>query len=498
MKNKTNGMIWFFHIFFGIFYIVTIKSFISYLNTSNREHLHVAIIFFIVFPGIHFLLNKLFTSVDKREELIKKNKDTPWRWRDDWKRRKANPDSAQKVLFYVSLGLGILFTVIGVLIISGNEFQYKLRREDYKILVVCFFPVVGVYSLFQSIKHYLKLKRFKGSHISFDSDYGVLGSFFRGKFVTPFSFPAGTRFEFKISCVKVYEVKRGKETRQHRTELWSRTWIGKKLYQIPYTEVPIEIEIPKDLPETLPLQTFLDHDNPINFFGKKVPKRSRRGIEWKITIVDKLPEVDFDYSFEIPICKGVGTEHSVYTKAEALSDEVENLQRPEYFTTSHEDGYLNYIFNTSKANKASIVVCLFGIAFFSPGVGVLIYTFSNTLGVVSIFQIFMGTVFTLIGLLVFVLGVLTISFSQKITLGIDHLIYSNLSLFGLKEKRIFLNEVKSVKLESRYSSGTTKFYDILLFRQENQIEKLHKLAIKIPSEVEAQYLVQKLFPDLVI
>ncbi len=489
MTDKNRPLKIFLTIFFSFFYIMGANSLYSYFTKAqNDDHLIVGVVF-ILFPAfLHSIFHFSFKSRQRKDLLLKQYKDQLWAWREDWRQRYSSPVGNEKLKLYVQIAFAIVFSAIGGIFFT-NEVQSSLRRGDYIVLLILTFPLGGIFSGVGAIIQALKLKKFKGTKIKFHADHLCLGRLNRFDLTMPFPLPVGSKVSFNLICYNVYLQKSGKENQKRRDVLWDKSWQETYQQNSPYTHLSTQVEVPSDAPQTLVYHSYVKDENFIEFFGKKLPSYGQRGIEWILEVESDIEGIDFSFEFELPIFQGDALEDDLsFTKEELLQKDVTHLKNFQFISPIKEDGFDGYTIDSKKAIFACLGIAVFGLLFFVPGWWLIIQSFSSKISIMSVPKIFMGGVFSLLGGGIALLGLSTISFSQKIIFKKDHFEYSRLSLIGQRNKKVSFNAIKSAKIKTGVGVGNKSYYDLTLFEDLDKKNKYCSFWFNIPSKVEVAYL----------
>jgi len=361
----------------------------------------------------------------------------PWLWRDDWAQGYARSEWKPTAGMMIVMGLVVLlFSVPMLMNFPGGH--------PFRAVFVSVFPVTGFLLVGLSTVAQLRARKFKNVRFKLSGVPCVIGGKLQGRLEVEFVFPAGTTVDFSVNCVRSYVTGRG----DNRTR-WERIlWQERKTVTVETDGLTsyarIEVTLPYDAKET-------DSRNPDD------------EILWKVITSSKLPGLDFNAIFILPVFRTAASDPGLTTAAIEESDEkLLDGERPEnkkIVTGTAPDGGLLFYFGPSRNVRAATLISLFGVIFLGSG---LFFgfaagqTFSWILGMIPI--TFAGG----IGLLLLAYGVwLFLGTTTVEVLGRE--LHTRSTCLGIGRSRVIpASAIQDFQLHPGLQTGDQVWYDLRL------------------------------------
>ena len=211
----------------------------------------------------------------EQAELERRYPNQPWMWRPDWAQGRVDSDARGVMLF------AWVFTVFwnGVswvpLIVGFNQ----LPGDNWVLLLIALFPLVGLFLLTWAVRATLRYRKFGVSRLELTTLPGVVGGRLAGRIDTRLSeAPAGG---VRLSLDSIRLERSGKSTRERLLWKADQAVPAARLSQgFEGVSIPIDFPIPRDAEES--------------------SSGSYRSL-WRLSADAAVAGVDFQASFEVPV-----------------------------------------------------------------------------------------------------------------------------------------------------------------------------------------------------
>jgi hypothetical protein len=442
-RNNPSGWL----ILFGLVFTVpgiavgvsTVRKIVSGAADAKQIVLGLTLAVLFVVAGIGLMVwGRVAGRIAARNTArMAEHPNEPWLWRGDWAQGYARSEWKPTAGMMIVMGLVfLLFSVPMLMNFPGGH--------PFRAIFVSVFPVTGFLLVGLSTVAQLRARKFKNVCFKLSGVPCVIGGKLQGRLEVEFVFPAGTTVDFSVNCVRSYVTGRG----DNRTR-WERIlWQERKTVTVETDGLTsyarIEVTLPYDAKET-------DSRNPDD------------EILWKVITSSKLPGLDFNAIFILPVFRTAASDPGLTTAAIEESDEkLLDGQRPEnkkIVTGTAPDGGLLFYFGPSRNVRAATLISLFGAIFLGSG---LFFgfaagqTFSWILGMIPI--TFAGG----IGLLLMAYGVwLFLGTTTVEVLGRE--LHTRSTCLGIGRSRVIpASAIQDFKLHPGLQTGEQVWYDLRL------------------------------------
>ena len=385
----------------------------------------------------------------EKEVLQEAHSEEPWLWRKEWQGNdfKCQTKSAFKVMlsFAIIWNLISLPGTIGVLH-EGNYFKEPLQ------LLVFLFPLVGLGMIVMTVIYYRREKEFGDSKLVLEQTPLVIGGRNSGKVIINGELKE-REVMLTLSCQKVTRRRSGKETRTTTKILWQDDQrLPVQQHQSQQFAVDFEVKIPEGWPES--------SDSDVN-----------NRIEWILKVEQKQKGPDLQLMFELP---AFVVAHRVEVEppqedlfSEQGSDETALSKGGDWRYLDVVESFSNYgkeyYFRPFRHKTLGISTLIFGLVFFSIGLGIFIADTSY------LFLITFGAV----GLLLFFIGLHVLLFKSKVAVSSGVLICRKGALLN-KTYRFNKSDISKITRASNMSSGDKQYYHIAVNTKDGRKETIAK------------------------
>ncbi|MDP2226721.1 MAG: DUF3592 domain-containing protein [Moraxellaceae bacterium] len=214
----------------------------------------------------------------KDKEPLPADAAEPWRLRPEWASPVLRADNKSGV--WVLWGFALLWTALSLPVTFAVPSE--LAKGNQAILIGLLFPLIGVGLVVSAIYASLAARKFGATVLTLDPYPGRIGGQVGGDIVAPVPFQADLAFEVSLSCVRVHETGTGKNRRTSRSPHWQET---RHLLGEPTAEGHTRIWFSFATPADLPASEDVSDDYT----------------EWRLTAGAKLPGIDFDREWPLPV-----------------------------------------------------------------------------------------------------------------------------------------------------------------------------------------------------
>jgi len=318
-----------------------------------------------------------------------------------------------------------------------DEISRIQKTEDYLLLLILLFPLVGVFLIWQAIKGSILYFRYGQSLLRLDPNPGQAGGQVGGDIELSKPLPLDAQCEVRLECLHSYETRNSKGHKRISTSLsWQDSITVRGRREAGKTRVPFLFDVPADLPATQPKSTDWHH--------------------WQLHICADIPGLDLALDFEVPVQKGEAKSR-IRIPGHARQQQLQRSQQLAQVLNVEQQG--DTLFMHSRYGRelvGSVMMALFGAIFFGVGVGI---------GVVGMgagllewpLKLLFCTVFGGIGLLLLLAGITTPT--TRLETAIDrHSVHVRRWFLGklVYQKTIALDEVSRLETHKKSSNSNGK------------------------------------------
>jgi hypothetical protein len=286
----------------------------------------------------------------KNRETMARDPEKPWLWRDDWAQGYAKAEWKSNAAIMSVIGAAFLLFSVPMLM---NLPAALLREHPFQTALVLFFPVVGVLLLGQSALSTLRARKFRDTRLRLSSVPSATGGKLQGRVEAGFVFPPEAAVDLTLSCVRSYVSGSGDDRTRWEKILWQERNTGAASTDGQATYIAVEFALPYDAQ------------------GTDV-RNSDDEILWKLIASSKLPGLDFNATFPVPVFKTAGGDPALTTAALEAHDEArlagaQPAGSKIVTRAARSGGYLFY-FGAARNKRAAAIFSLFGAVFLGSGI----------------------------------------------------------------------------------------------------------------------------------
>jgi len=331
--------------------VSTIRKLILGAIDAKQVVLGLSIALIFAGAGIGLIVWGRFAAriAAQNRETMARNPDKPWLWRDDWAQSYARAEWKSTAGMMTVIGLGFLVLFVPMMV---NLPATLLREHPFQTGLVFLLPVVGFLLVGQSVVASLRARKFKDVRLKLSSVPCVIGGKLHGTVEADFIFPPGTTIDFTVNCVRSYVSRSGSDRTRWERTLWQERQTLAIATDGRTSYAPFEITLPYDAKET-------DTRNPDD------------EILWRVTARSKLPGLDFNAIFILPVFKTEASDPTLTAAAIEAHDETllagERPKDSKIVKGIAPDGGLLFYFGPARNNRAAIFAGVFGSIFLGAG-----------------------------------------------------------------------------------------------------------------------------------
>lgn len=255
-------------------------------SVVNRDMRWIAagmdLIFIIIFGGFGLLIFIGIFRVPNREKDLTQPPyySRPWLANDGW--QTATINSMAKTTMYSAWVYTVLWNAASAPV-SFLVYDEVLTENNYAALIGLLFPLVGFGLLIRAAKRASEWKKFGNSPVVLDPFPGSIGGHVGGSIDLNYPFEKSAQFFVTLACIRSYEHRSGNERRREETVLWQDTAAAYTERSINGTRIIFRFEVPKNLKPSDALKNGSDYHL------------------WRLHLKGKLPGIDIDRDYEIPV-----------------------------------------------------------------------------------------------------------------------------------------------------------------------------------------------------
>lgn len=435
-------------------------------RTEGPVLIAVSLVFAAVGAGIAFGVWKGQKKVERARQLREQFADQPWQWEERWASGRISSEEGKGVVFIW------LFAVFwnGVTLPAVLAIPRELEKGNKGILFILLFVVVGLGLLYAAITTTLRWKKFGSSVFEMASVPGVPGRRLGGVVHVNVELRPEDGFRLKLSCVNRVTTGSGKNRRTSENLLWEEEHVmQRELLEHDWTRtaIPVSFKIPSNQPET------------------SRERGSNDTIHWKLDVTARVPGLDYQAHFEVPVFRTgdgeaeTGTEEDIDPAAPFRAKEKEFHQPPQSgIRVRIGSGKSKEILFAAARNPGAATA--FTLVLGGLMIGMMC---AIRFGAPIIFTIILG----LIAAMVF-LGVVSLWFKVTRIVADKALlrVYRGLLTAAKQVKSIPTADVKDIALKVSMQMGNKLYYDIHVHTRDG---KETAIAHFIRDKREAEWLI---------
>ena len=286
--------------------------------------------------------------------------------------------------FFAVIWNGISFPAI----IAGWDDIRSIRSgEDYLLLLIFLFPLVGLFLFWQAIKGSILHVRYGKSRLHLDPNPGQAGGQVGGEILLSKALPLDTECEVRLECLHSRETRNAKGERRISTSVrWQDMMMVRGRIEAGKTRVQFLFDVPADLPASQPKSKDWNH--------------------WRLHVAADIPGLDLALDFDVPVDQGE-KKSLIRIPGRERQQQLQRSQALALTLNTEQKGntlYLNSVYGREMAG--SLLAFLFGSIFFGAGVFIGWADMGPALIEIPVKLLFC-TVFGGVGLLIMVIGLLT-------------------------------------------------------------------------------------------
>ena len=202
------------------------------------------------------------------------------KWMDigEWKQGRIR--SGAQSLIWISLLFGVAFT--GLSAPAVLAIPDELAKENYMILVVLLFPLVGISALGLFVYSLMAWRKYGVTELILDPAPGSIGGDFGGRIETRIPYHADNKVNITLNCQRLRTTGSGKNRSTKTTTKWQREGLATINRSADGgTEIAFRFDIPENLPQS--------------------ERASSNYHRWVLQLDCELPGIDFNRSFTVPV-----------------------------------------------------------------------------------------------------------------------------------------------------------------------------------------------------
>lgn len=392
--------------------------------------------------------------------------ESPWLWRSDWASGRI-VDSSWATMFTAWIFAGfwnLISSTGGVLGVRA-----AIQEEKPAALLVLLFPLVGIGLLVWAVRATLRYRKYGVSRLELAAVPAVIGRTLIGTVRAPASVPADGGFQVTLSCIRLESSGSEKNSSTSEKILWQdeRRVVGQpsRSAGAMETHIPVAFRIPGDAEAC----DDTDSDNRVL---------------WRLHLSAKVPGVDYESTFEVPVFRTSASQHPLSSDEERLTQVTlvtDEYQQPadSRITVSSSRRGIEVFFPAARNPGAAISLSLFLLLWLGC-IALLMY-----FGAPIVFPIVTG----LLGLLILI-GVLDLWLEvSRLSVDGGTLTWATGYLFPSRESTLSVSEIADVVASIGMQAGTTLYYDVVVVRKNG---KKIKVGRSVRNKQEAEWLAARI------
>ena len=259
--------------------------------------------------------------------------------------------------------------------------------EDYLILLLFLFPLVGMFLIWQAVKGSILHVRYGNSRLQLDPNPGQAGGQVGGEILLSKALPLDAQCEVRLECLHSRETRNAKGERRISTSVrWQDMMMVRGRIEAGKTRVQFLFDVPGDLPASQPKSKDWNH--------------------WRLHVAADIPGLDLALDFDVPVDRGEN-KSLIRIPGRERQQQLQRTQELALALNTEQKGdtlYMNSVYGREKTG--SILAFLFGSIFFAGGVGIGFANMGPAIIEIPVKLLFCS-VFGGIGLLIMLIGILT-------------------------------------------------------------------------------------------
>ncbi|MEE2732289.1 MAG: DUF3592 domain-containing protein [Pseudomonadota bacterium] len=268
-----------------------------------------------------------------------------------------------------------------------DEIRSIRSAEDYLVLLILLFPLVGLFLIWQAIKGSILHVRYGQSRLVMDPNPGQAGGQVGGEITLSKALPLDAQCEVRLECLHSRETRNAKGERRTSTSvLWQDMMMASGRREADQTKIQFLFDVPGDLPASQP--------------------QSKDWKHWKVHVAADIPGLDLALDFAVPVAQGE-RRSLIRMPGRERQQQLQRTQELAQVLNTEQKGdtlYLNSEYGRER--NGSIQAFLFGSIFLAAGIGIGFAQVGPALIAIPVKLLFC-TVFGGVGLLIMLIGLLT-------------------------------------------------------------------------------------------
>jgi hypothetical protein len=423
-------------------------------------------LFALTFGGVGFggMAAALAGRRKLREQaaLEARHPESPWLWRSDWASGRI-VDSSRATMWtawVVAAFWNLISLPAGFLGVRA-----AIREDKPAALLALLFPLVGVGLLVWAVRSTLRYRKYGVSRLELSTVPGVIGRTLTGMVRAPTRVQPDGGFQVVLSCVRRVTTRSGKNTSTTESILWQEERVvpgePSRTAAAMETHIPVAFRLPADAQAC-------DDTNSSN------------RVLWRLQLVARVPGVDYEAQFEVPVFRTPGSDQPLSPEEEQITQDplagaaYEQRADSRIVVTSNRRG-TEVLFPAARNPGAAISLTFFLLIWLGC-IGLQLH-----FGAPLIFPIVTG----LIGVLI-LMGVLDLWLAvSRVTVDAGTLTWATGYLFPGRERTLHGSEIAAVVAVIGMQAGTTVYYDVAVVRKNG---KKVKVGRSVRDKREAEWL----------
>lgn len=388
---------------------------------------------------------ELAKQADQQQEIKGVNDSKNWMQKKEWSGNRIR-SGAKNSLRGLSIFAAIWCAVcIPLLYLIYDE----LEKDNYAVLTVLLFPLVGVFLIKQAWKAYREWRRFGVIELEMDPFPGSIGGHVGGSLYLENIRGLDKQFKVELECVYSYVTGTGKNRSRNERIEWAEAGIAKTKATTNGIKLNFRFDVPDNLPES-----DVVHRQNYN--------------HWRLRLTGGIDGFELNRAYDIPVFK-TQTEskyirHNISAQVEQVRQDqakksLSAIQRGDLESTSlanafrykNADGNLKFYFPMFRNKALTLFALIFGASFGFATIAMNQTFGGNFMGIaIAIFSIPFGLVGLIASLLAFYLPLnnLKVSITSK---GIESI--RRLFIFPISRHSAFSNDIAKIQVKSTGSTG---------------------------------------------
>lgn len=472
-----------FMVFFGLMFLIPgLLSLFTFLansrNTGTSNKIAGAgIALFISAIGAGFIFAALvgYGRLKKQAVVEESNPSSPWLWRADWTRRRA--ESQRKNSEITAWVVCILCNLV-LVPIALNVVPQLARRNDPRAFLVLGFCLIGVVLFVAALRASLRRRRYGNTYFELYSLPFSPGDHLGGRIHLKLDANAAHGIDLRLSCVRKTVTGSGNNRSTVQTVLWQAD------QNVPFGAIgmdPLGKTIPVDF--ALPPDAYItDHDNPSD------------QVLWQLHAKADVPGIDYSDDFEMPVFRTTSAAEpssaSTSSQAFGFSSETSSaadsapVSAPAHskVVTSSQAGGTEFYFPAFRTPSRALFLLVF-TAIWSGVVYFLLH--SNA-------PWFFGVVFGFFDLVMILICFHVVLGTSRIRVGNGEIISTKRILGMGSTKRFAIPEIDAIVPVTSGQQGGNGGESMYAIRLRTKNGRRVTLADEIASRQEARWIVSQI------